>query len=175
MKSDQEQIEKNQAQDRLSKWQTFVDERVRKWIGDGDMSWHPKAGQPLNLDEDSYTPEDMRLAYKIMQENDAVPAWMALAFTLRDKHGKIMRKMQQYARDFLQRKQEALNSGSILRLQQVEKRWDEAQKRLHEEITAYNRELLDYNLQVPPSIEQMIPLNAETLIVQALKHAESNL
>lgn len=175
MKSDQQQIEESQAQDRLSKWQTFIDEKVSKWIGDGDMSWHPKAGQPLNLNEDNYTPKDLRLTYKIMQDNNAVPVWMALGFTLRDKHEKIMKKMQQNVHDFIQRKQDALNSGSILRLQQVEKRWNEAQAHLHEDVRAYNRELLDYNLQVPPTVGQMIPLNAQDLIEQFLKQEQSKL
>jgi hypothetical protein len=173
-KLNHEKSEGSYAQDALNKWRTLVDEKVGKWIGDGDMSWHPKAGQPLDLDWDEYTPEDMRIAYKIMQENDAVPPWMALGFTLRDKHGKITRKVHQNARDFLYRKQEALHSGSILRLQQVEKRWEEAQAKLYEEITRYNAELLDYNLQVPPTIGQMIPLNARDLIQKALVQAASN-
>lgn len=171
-KLNHEKSEGSYAQDGLHKWQTFVDEKVREWLGDGDMSWHPQAGQPLDLGEDGFTPEDMRIAYKIMQENDALPAWIALGFTLRDKHEKIMRKVQHYARDFLNRKQEALSTGSILRLQQIEKRWDEAQAHLHEEIAKYNSELLDYNLQVPNVVGQMIPLDAQKLIEQALQRAE---
>jgi hypothetical protein len=173
MKSDQENIEESYAQDRLSKWQTYVDEKIREWLGDGDMSQHPKAGQPLDLDNDEYTPEEVRLAYKVTQDNDAVPAWMALGFTLRDKHTKIMRKVRQYAQDFVHRKKAALASGSILRLQEVEKRWQDAQTRLHEEITRYNSELLNYNLQVPDVIGQMVPLSASALIEQALAQSES--
>ena len=60
-----------------------------------------------------------------------------------------------------------------INLQAIEKRWQEAQARLHEEIERYNSELLDYNLQVPKVIGQMIPLDANTLIEQTLKQVES--
>jgi len=170
-----EKSEGSYAQDGLHKWQTLVDEKVREWLGDGDMSWHPKAGQALDLGDDDYTPEDLRLAYKIMQDNEAVPAWMSLGFVLRDKHGKILRKVEQNARDFISRRQDALTTGSVLRLQETEKRWHEARTRLHEEIAKYNSELLDYNLQVPSVIGQLTPLNAQTLIEQALKQAEAKL
>ena len=173
-KLNHEKSEGSYAQNSLHKWETYIDAAIAKWIGDGNMSSHPKAGESLDLGEDQYTPEDMRIAYKLMQENNAVPAWMALGFTLRNKHSKIIRKVQQNARDFLSRKREALSSGSILRLQEIEKRWDEAQIRLRDEITKYNSELLDYNLQVPSVMDQMIPLNAHILIEQALRQAESN-
>jgi DnaJ-like protein len=173
MKSDQEISEESYAQDRLNKWQTYIDEKVRGWLGDGDMSWHPKAGQPLDLDGDEYIPENMRLTYKIMQDNNAVPQWMALGFSLRDKHRKIMRKVQQYSKDFVRRKQEALATGRFIRLQEIEKRWQEARTGLYQEIGRYNSELLDYNLGVPDVIGQMVPLNADALIEQALERVES--
>lgn len=171
-KLNHEKSEGSYAQDNLNKWQTYIDKKVLNWLGDGDMSWHPKAGEALDLGDDQYIPENMRITYKIMQDNNAVPQWMALGFTLRDKHEKIIRKVQQYARDFVQRKQEALAAGRFMRLQEIEKRWQEAQTRLQEEIARYNSEILDYNLEVPNVIGQMIPLDANTLIEQALQQAQ---
>ena len=83
MQEPQRKLEENNSWDKLAKWQTYIDEKLQELIGDGDMSAHPMAGKPLNLDEDSHVPEDMRLAYRMMIENDAVPSWMALGFTLR--------------------------------------------------------------------------------------------
>ena len=94
MQDNQRKIEENNAWDQLSKWDTLVDERIRQMIGDGNMSWHPKAGQPFEFDADeANVPEDMKLAYKIMKDNDAVPPWMALGFTLRNKHEKIHKRV----------------------------------------------------------------------------------
>jgi hypothetical protein len=174
MQEPQRKLEENNAWDKLNKWQTFIDEKVQELIGDGDMSWHPMAGKPLNLGEDEHVPEDMRLAYRIMKDNDAVPSWMALGFTLRDKHDKLMRRLEQYAKDFVRRKREAVQTGSFINLKAAEERWESAIRQLKVDIQRYNGELLDFNLQVPPSIGQRVPLN-ENIIEAALKQAEAEL
>jgi hypothetical protein len=160
------------SRNRMNKWQDLIDERIRKVIGNGDMSWHPGAGQPLQLDDDSLVPEDERLSHKVMKDNDAVPAWMSLGFVLRDKQEKIVRRVAQFARDYVKRSREAVNAASFVREQEIRKRWLEACQRLRQEVKDYNSELLNYNLQIPPSINQMIPLNAEELIEKSLKNAE---
>jgi hypothetical protein len=172
MQEPQRKLEENNSWDKLAKWQTFIDEKIQELIGDGDMSSHPMAGKPLKLDEDSHVPEDMRLAYRMMKDNDAVPAWMALGFTLRDRHDKILRRLEQYARDFALRKQEALKAGSFVNLRAAEDRWESAIRQLKVDIARYNGELLNFNLQVPPSIGQRVPLS-EAIIEAALKRAEN--
>jgi hypothetical protein len=172
-KDDKQQLEEGYAQNRLSMWQLIVDERIRKAIGDGNMSWHPSAGQPLHLESDEHVPDDQRIAYKIMKDNDAVPAWIALAYTLKDKNAKIIRQVTQYATDYVKRRQDALLAGSFVRERHAQDRWLEACKRLADDVGRYNSELLDYNLQIPSSIPQMVPLNAKELIADALKRAEA--
>jgi hypothetical protein len=165
-------VDDNNSRNRMNKWQDLIDERIRKVIGNGDMSWHPGAGQPLQLDDDSLVPEDERLSHKVMKDNDAVPAWMSLGFVLRDKQEKIVRRVAQFARDYVKRSRDAVNAASFVREQEIRKRWLEACQRLRQEVKDYNSELLNYNLQIPPSINQMIPLNAEELIEKSLKNAE---
>ncbi len=167
-------LEENNAWDRLRKWETYVDEKIRELIGDGDMSWHPGAGMPLRLDNDDNTPEELRLAHKIMKDNDAVPSWISLGHVLNDKYGKIMHKLGQYSRDYVQRKADAVRKGSFLLDRHAEDRWQEALKKLHEEVSRYNRELLNYNLQVPPGVDQRVPFNLEAEIQHALKIAQGN-
>jgi len=172
MKDSHEALEENNAWDRLSKWETYVDEKIRELIGDGNMSWHPGAGAPLRLDTDESVPEEMRLANKIMKDHDAVPAWMSLGHTLRDKYEKIMRKLGQFARDYVKRKADAVHKGSFILDRHAEDRWHEALRRLHEDVTRYNQELMNYNLQVPPGIDQRVPLNLEDEIQHALSIAQ---
>lgn len=167
-------IEENNAWDRLSKWETIVDERISAWIGDGNMADHPLAGQRLDLHDDEHVPEDARIAHKLMRDNDVVPAWMALAFTLKDKHAKILKRADNYARDYVKRRQDALVAGSYVRDKHARDRWQEALKRLRRDVGAYNSELLNYNLSVPPQIGQMVPMDAEALISDALQRAEAN-
>ena len=54
----------------------------------------------------------------------------------------------------------------------VEDRWEIAIRQLKLDIERYNKELLDFNLQVPPTIGQRVPLNI-SIIETALKAAES--
>lgn len=175
MDSQKPPLEENNSWNVLRKWETLVDERIRALIGDGDMSGHPGAGRPLLLASDEHIPEDQRLVYKIMKDNDAVPAWVSLGFALRDRHDKIHRRLEQYAQDYLRRKQEAMQLGSFIRDRHADDRWQEALKRIREEISRYNGELLDYNLQVPPQIGQMVPLNPAELTQNALERARSSL
>jgi hypothetical protein len=165
-------LEENNSWNALRKWETLVDERIRALIGDGDMSGHPGAGKPLDLDESEYTPEEQRLAYKLMKEHDAIPAWMSLGFTLREKHERIHRRLQQYAVDYVRRKQDAVQAGSFILDRHADDRWNDAIHRLREEISRYNSELLDYNLQVPPQVGQMVPLNLAEMIPRVLDQAK---
>jgi hypothetical protein len=165
------EIEENNAWDKLSMWETVVDQRIQDWLGDGDMSGHPRAGQPLNLDALEGVPEDERMAYKIMKDNDVVPPWLAKGFALRDKHDKIKRRLRQYAADYARRKQAALVRGSYVKEREADERWQSAIAGVRRDIEKYNRELLDYNLMTPSQIGQMVPLDADAEIKKARRAA----
>lgn len=174
MSQERATTESNNAADHLRKWDTLVDEKIRAWLGDGNMSEHPLAGQALKLDFDEHIPEDERMAAKIMKDNDAIPPWMSLAFVLREHHERILRRLKHYSEDYVQRKHEALLKGSAIMERQAEERWQNATNTLRTDIAKYNSEILNYNLQVPAGINQMIPLQAENLIQAALNQAQKS-
>ncbi len=165
------EIEENNAWDKLSMWETIIDQRIQDWLGDGDMSGHPRAGQPLSLDALEGVPEDERITRKIMKDNDVVPPWLSKGYALRDKHAKIMKRLNQYVRDYQRRKQAALVSGSYVKEREADERWQAAINGLRRDIDKYNRELLDYNLMTPPQIGQMVPLDADEVIRKARQSA----
>ncbi|MGJ3240775.1 MAG: DnaJ family domain-containing protein [Anaerolineae bacterium] len=169
---DNRKIEENNAWDHLSKWETLIEKRIQELIGDGDMSWHPKAGQPFEFEDESTVPDEMRIAHKMMKDHDTVPAWMSLGFTLRDRHKKIHRRVRQYALDYVRRRQKALDVGSFILHREADERWQKATRQLRIDIANYNNELLNYNLQVPPQVGQMVPIDPDTLIQTALIQAE---
>jgi len=172
MEDNHRKIEENNSWNQLSKWDTIVDERIREIIGDGNMSWHPKAGEPLEFEDESHIPEELRLTHKIMKDHDAVPPWMSLGFTLRDKYEKIAKRLRQYTRDYVARRTKAINMGSFILHREADERWQKATRQLRIDIAAYNSELLNYNLKVPKGIDQMIPLDADTMIDAVLSRAE---
>ena len=51
----------------------IVEERIKNAQRKGDFQDLPGSGQPLNLDDDNFVAEDLRLAYKILKNADFVP------------------------------------------------------------------------------------------------------
>ena len=51
----------------------------------------------------------------------------------------------------------------------AEERWEKALRQWHTDVAKYNSDLLDYNLQVPLSVGQRVPMNPEQEIEKALK------
>jgi len=53
-------------------WENHVDRLIREAMKTGAFDNLPGAGKLLNLD-DELTPEHLRLAYKILKDNDLAP------------------------------------------------------------------------------------------------------
>jgi hypothetical protein len=51
----------------------IVEERIKNAQKKGDFNNLPGSGKPLDLDDNSCVPEDLRLAYKILKNADFVP------------------------------------------------------------------------------------------------------
>lgn len=139
------------------RWQSHVDKEIEKAIGDGKSEHLPGAGKPLNLGNDPHVPDDMKLAYKIMKENDIAPEWIMMGKTLErkeaDLHNRVKKAVDAYRRGQVDAKRAPANMQAEY-LQNVEKVWQAAQKTLAVLVDAYNNEILTYNLKVPPAVGQ---------------------
>jgi hypothetical protein len=51
----------------------IVEQRIREAQEKGEFDNLPGHGKPLNLDDDSHVPEDLRIAYKILKNADCLP------------------------------------------------------------------------------------------------------
>ncbi len=56
---------------------TIVEQRIRKAQQDGKFDQLPGVGRPLQLEDDSAVPGDLRLAYKILRNADCLPPELA--------------------------------------------------------------------------------------------------
>ncbi len=66
----------------------FIEERITKAMANGEFDNLKGAGKPLNLDAYFNTPEDIRLGYTLLKNNDFVPEEVELLKeigTLREK------------------------------------------------------------------------------------------
>jgi hypothetical protein len=56
----------------------LAEERIREAMERGEFDSLPGRGEPLQLENDSHLPEDLRLGYKILKNADCLPAELQL-------------------------------------------------------------------------------------------------
>ncbi len=59
-------------------FQKLAERRILEAVQRGDFDDLPGAGQPLELENDSHVPEDLRMAYKILKNAGCVPEEVSL-------------------------------------------------------------------------------------------------
>ncbi len=59
-------------------FQRIAEKRIEKAIRNGVFDDLPGAGKPLELEDDSHVPEDLRIAYKILKNANFVPPEVSL-------------------------------------------------------------------------------------------------
>jgi hypothetical protein len=52
---------------------SIAERKIAEAIAAGELDNLPGAGQPLELDDDSHVPEDLRAAYRILKNAGCVP------------------------------------------------------------------------------------------------------
>ena len=61
----------------------IAEERIREAIERGDFDDLPGKGRPLDLEDDSHLPPDLRMAYKILKNADCLPPELELRKEIR--------------------------------------------------------------------------------------------
>ena len=56
----------------------IADQKIREAMEQGEFDDLPGKGKPLNLEDDSHLPEDLRLAYKILKNAECLPPELEL-------------------------------------------------------------------------------------------------
>ena len=64
-------------------FQKIIEKRIKEAQKRGDFDDLPGSGEPLNIEDDSHVPEDLRLAYKILKNADCLPPELALKKEIR--------------------------------------------------------------------------------------------
>ncbi len=59
-------------------WAKLVEDQIAEAMARGEFANLPGAGKPLDLAENPYTPEELRLAYKILKDSGYAPLWIEL-------------------------------------------------------------------------------------------------
>jgi len=68
-----------EADEVLIRMDRISERRIQEAIEAGEFDNLQGAGKPLNLDDNPFVPEDMRVAYKVLKNSGFAPDWMVLA------------------------------------------------------------------------------------------------
>lgn len=64
-------------------FQKIIEKRIKEAQKRGEFDDLPGSGQPINIEDDSHIPEDLRLAYKILKNADCLPPELELKREIR--------------------------------------------------------------------------------------------
>ena len=119
----------------MNRWESAVDRVIRQAMEEGEFNDLPGEGKPLDINDDPNTPPDLQLAYKIMRDNGIAPNWVSQGGELEAKQtGWRARLKAEYKR-----------SGNPVN-------WESARAQLSEELDKLIRDILSYNLKLPPGV-----------------------
>lgn len=152
----------------MKKWEGIVDRLVTDAIGDGDVSHLSGAGKKLSLKTDSHTPAECRAAFKIMEDHNVMPDWIATGERLEQAAVALQERIRRAARHYQRELRQARTQPKSVMREIVESNWNRDAKDCLKAVQRYNRDALVYNLTLPSGIPHRRLLQGETLIEQAL-------
>ncbi len=130
----------------MERWQSAVEKAIQQALDEGQLTNLPGEGQPLNLNDNPHTPDDLKMAYKLLKDNDLAPDWMQMGRELEDRQGQMRQRLRRAVETY-----EAAQTDALKRAQ-AEAAWRQAQTKLAADAERYNREVTTYNLKTPPGI-----------------------
>ena len=135
-------ISKDKGADPMEKWNDLISERIENAMKDGAFDNLPGKGKPLVWNDNPNEPADVRMANKILKNNDLTPSWIAdrkaILADIEKLRADIMRVWQRTRQDW----------------PNTEREWTRSLTEWEERIVALNRRILDINIVLPiPNLE----------------------
>lgn len=130
----------------MSSTEDLVESQIEKARQRGDFDNLKGAGKPVNLEENPFQPAELRMAFKILKDNDFAPYWIELGKEIDNDISKLWNEVEhfkQYTRIFYQDKHN----------QSARERYEKKKAQFYYEqrlvIEKTNKKILDYNLHCP--------------------------
>jgi hypothetical protein len=130
----------------MSSTQDLVEEQIRKAREKGAFDHLEGEGKPLDLEENPYVPGELRMAFKILKDNDFAPYWIELGKDIdrsREHFTDDVERFKQYCKVFWREKRSRMARAAFER----KKQHFYFEKGL--ELEKINQMILDYNLHCP--------------------------
>ena len=127
-----------------------IDEQIQDAMRKGQFDNLPGAGKPLKMDDDSQTPEHLRMAHKLLKDNDLVPDWMMQGKEIDATREHLIVEVRRASREYHGSLNDADRAGADRA--PIEQRWHAAVESLREAAKKHNSQVLSYNLKVPQGV-----------------------
>jgi hypothetical protein len=147
----------------MEKWESKIEEAIRKALEEGRAESLPGAGKPLRFDDDPNTPAEMRTAYKIMRDNDIQPDWIMVGKELEEKQRRLLADLKRGFEGYRGALGDAARITDAVRAaerrQNAEAAWARLYRTLTAAFAAHNKQIVTYNLKLPAGIAHKPYLN----------------
>jgi hypothetical protein len=144
----------------MERWQSHIDRQINEAQQDGRFNNLPGEGKPLRWDENPHTPDELRMAFKILKDNDLAPDWILQSREMEDRRAQLLENLLRVAHLYRLSGNHNLAAGRA---------WRAAQKHFREDAEQYNRQVVTYNLKIPTGVRHKLPLQIEDEISRALQ------
>ncbi|HWQ74813.1 MAG TPA: DUF1992 domain-containing protein [Syntrophomonas sp.] len=130
----------------MSSTRDLVEEQIRKARERGDFDNLAGAGKPLDLEENPFEPAEMRMAFKILKDNDFAPYWIELGKEIDAALEKLRQEIDYFKRYtqlfWADRRDERAR-------QAYEKKKELFYMEREADLVKIDKKILDYNLHCP--------------------------
>ncbi len=129
---------------RLKEWQDLVTEQLDEAAANGAFENLPGKGRPLRLNENPNEPADMRMANKLLKDNQLSPTWIGDRKALTAEIGKLRAEMQ---REWGHWRVRAGESGADR--EALARAWQRIVRDWEARIDELNRRIVSLNISLP--------------------------
>jgi hypothetical protein len=126
---------------------TLIDEIILDAMRKGKFADLPGQGRPLQLDDEAYVPSHLRMAHKLLRDNDLAPDWIMQGRELEAARAALLTSLGRAAGQYRQTKAAAP--------------WHKALASARVDAERYNRQVTSYNLKLPRGVAHQAHLNVE--------------
>jgi len=130
----------------MSSTEDLVERQIEKARQRGDFDNLKGAGKPVSLEENPFEPAELRMAFKILKDNDFAPYWIELGKEIDNDVSRFWKEVEhfkQYTKIFYQDR----HSPSANERYEKKKAYFYFEQRLT--LEKINKKILNYNLHCP--------------------------
>jgi len=139
--------------------ESAVEKQIREAMERGEFDHLPGAGKPLDLSENPHTPDEWRLAFKLLKDNGVAPAWIEQGKMIRQELATLATWLERQARWQRERRAQAkwlAPNQMIAEHEHLAKTLEQACRVYRQRAQALNQAIDTYNLQVP-DVQLQVP------------------